>query len=202
MNKNLTFFKIEKSVKKEENEMMLKLMKKRLESKQFQQKMNNLKELMKMNDAEWNGYFRSRWNKDWENDEYPSLEEAIMGTVNLSNGSTGVMEETIEILKNNLFIPYERINEKKKMAWLKEVVAHGRAINAKAVIIKRKDIQPEKKESIKRFEDAVKNGENRQIVISELFAIWVTFKINEVLTPTMIENWGLSQKKCSVEYVL
>ena len=200
MNKNLTFFKIEKSVKKEENEMMLKLMKKRLESKQFQQKMNNLKELMKMNDAEWNGYFRSRWNKDWENDEYPSLEEAIMGTVNLSNGSTGVMEETIEILKNNLFIPYERINEKKKMAWLKEVVAHGRAINAKAVIIKRKDIQPEKKESIKRFEDAVKNGECRQIVISGLFSIWVTFNINEELTPAMIENWGLSKKKCSVEY--
>lgn len=59
MNKNLTLFNIAKSGKKEENEMMmLNVLKKRLENKQFKNKLSELNYLMKSKEKEWNDYFK------------------------------------------------------------------------------------------------------------------------------------------------
>ncbi len=201
MNKNLTFFNIAKSEKEEKNMMLSDMLKERVTNKRFKGKMLELKNLKKEAESEWNGYFRERWIKDWDENEFPELEQAVMACMDLSKKSFEAMEEEIRILKN-LFIAYEKVNEKRKMQWLEEVVAHGRDIGAKGVIIRRKDIFPENVENVREFKKHVKNGETSQIVISGLFSIWVTFPVYKELTPQIIENWGLSKKTCSVEYVL
>ena len=177
---------------------MFKKVKEFMTKKRIEKKYRKLRKMIEEKEEKWDTKFRKKWNRYWEEEEFPSLEETIMEILKISINQEEIIDQALLMLEDIDTI-FCYILEKQKLKWVKELKEKGKRDGAKSIVIKGTYI-PRRQSTIREFNQSVKAGKYAEIRWAGVIC-WVTFNPAEELKKEEMENWAVNKKLCSVEYI-